>query len=196
MHVCHMYKTSCFESGGVVRYIYDQGRGIAKRGHLVDLCTCDSPELATQAREVWGESIGIYSLSKSSLLDIAIRAKPSPHIVKLLDSASVIHFHGLWSPFALNVAQHAVSHEIPYVITLHGMLDDWCMSQGGLKKRFYLRVFARKFLANASTVITSTTEERLQALQWLPDAPIQVLPPVMDLSLFESAPNKEMAHKK
>ena len=195
MKICHIYESAFFESGGVVRYIYDQGRGIANRGHTVELCTCNTSEHIVDSQRAWGDAVRLHSLSSAGLSRYLFRSKRNPVITSLFESCSVIHIHGLWSPVSLSIARYAFLQNIPYVITLHGMLDDWSMSQRGFKKRLYLRAFANSMLVKASAVITSTTKEREQALHWLPDSRVEVLPPVMDLDPFLELPSKDTACK-
>ena len=193
MRICHVYGTACFESGGIVRYIYDQGRGLAHREHEVVLCTGDSPTELVQIQKAWGDGVKIHPISMSYFTNLVLRSKPRPHIAELIEKSSVVHFHCIWSPFALSIARYAASCGVPYVITLHGMLDDWCMTQRRSKKQFYLKVCARTFIANATAVITSTAQEREQAKKWLPKSRIEVVPPVMDLSPYQKMPSKALA---
>jgi glycosyltransferase involved in cell wall biosynthesis len=58
----------------------------------------------------------------------------------------LIHLHGVWDPLIKAAGTIARKIGKPYVITLHGMLDPWAMSQNGWKKRAALALGYRKML--------------------------------------------------
>ena len=47
---------------------------------------------------------------------------------------SIIHLHGLWR-LHTKLAHHLLKG-IPYIITPHGMLDNWALRQSTIKKNF------------------------------------------------------------
>lgn len=196
MQICHVYETASFESGGVVRYIYDQGRGIARRGHEVDVLTCDSASRVGQLAKAWGGQVRIHGFARMGVLGFIRNRKVDPALAECIEKCSVVHIHGVWSIEAMIVARYAHSLNIPFVITLHGMLDDWCMGQRAFKKRVFMNLISNKMLARADVIIASTTREREQALRWLPCAEIEVLAPVMDLEPFLSLPTHELAEQR
>jgi glycosyltransferase involved in cell wall biosynthesis len=50
----------------------------------------------------------------------------------------IIHVHGLWSPEVHAACRIARQLRIPYIITLHGTLEPWAMTQRAVKKRVAL----------------------------------------------------------
>lgn len=195
MRIGHAYGTANFESGGIVRYIFDQGRGMADRGHSVALFTSDSKEYIAQAQCEWRELIDIHAHCVRGLRDYLLKSEIHPSVAAQLKECSVIHIHGVWSPELLHIAKFARQQRIPYVVTLHGMLDSWSMSQGGFKKIAFLKLLANRMLRNATRVIASTTKEREQALRLLPNLKVQVVPPVLDLHAYQVLPTKELAYQ-
>lgn len=98
---------------------------------------------------------------------------------ELIRRYDLIHLHGPW-----NLRHHAVAaacqeSNIPYVVTLHGMIDGWSMNNGWAKKwkkRIYLAWRARKMLHQAAFVHSTALIEAEQAKRFLPRANFRVLP--------------------
>ncbi len=78
----------------------------------------------------------------------------------LVGNADVIHLHGVWDPLIYAAASEAQKLGIDYVLTPHGMLDPWAISQKGWKKRLALILGYRKMLNRAAFLHFLNTDER------------------------------------
>ena len=47
----------------------------------------------------------------------------------------IFHLHGLWSPFLHLAARFAARKNLPYVVSVRGMLSSWCLGHKSLKKK-------------------------------------------------------------
>jgi glycosyltransferase involved in cell wall biosynthesis len=88
------------------------------------------------------------------------------------------------------------NHGVPYVVSIHGMLDDWSMAQRGLKKRIFLALGARRHLAAADCLQYTAAGERDQAQKWVPGARPTILAPIIDLSPYQQLTSPELARKR
>ncbi|HEX2972065.1 MAG TPA: glycosyltransferase [Tepidisphaeraceae bacterium] len=111
-------------------------------------------------------------------------------INELLDQADIVHIHGLWEEIQHRAARLACARGIPYLITPHGMLDPWSLSQRALKKRLYMAWRLRTNLNRAAAIhYTAETERELAE-------PLGLRPPALielngvDLREFEKLPEK------
>ena len=84
---------------------------------------------------------------------------------------------------------------LPYVVSVHGMLDDWCMTQRGLRKRVYMTLFERKTLESAAAVHCTAQAELEQARKWFSRGRGVVIPLVVDLEPFRELPGPELARE-
>lgn len=64
---------------------------------------------------------------------------------------SIIHLHGLWR-LHTRVTKNFVKMGIPYVITPHGMLDDWALKQSIIKKIISWKFWEKYAFDNCSFV--------------------------------------------
>ena len=62
----------------------------------------------------------------------------------------LIHFHGIWDYRYLSIMNFAKKNCIPYVLTIHGMLDKWSLKQSFFFKRIYIYIFLKIFLRAAA----------------------------------------------
>jgi len=114
----------------------------------------------------------------------------APALETLLNDAEIVHIHALWEEVQHQAAVRALRRGIPYLITPHGMLDPWSLSQGWLKKRIYLALRLRKVLNSASAIhYTADTERDLAAPLKLRPRPL-IEPNGVDLAEFENLPPK------
>ena len=71
---------------------------------------------------------------------------------KIFDSKpSVIHLHGLWRMHT-RITDNFIKKGIPYVITPHGMLDNWALKQSSLKKKLSWKLWEKDALDNCSFI--------------------------------------------
>jgi glycosyltransferase involved in cell wall biosynthesis len=99
----------------------------------------------------------------------------------------------MWMPSNPQVAKACDSVGIPWVLSIHGMLDDWCMDQRGLKKQIYLATAGRTMVRGATTFLLTAEEEKRQASRWLKHDRVAVIPYIVDLDPYKDLPTSEEA---
>jgi glycosyltransferase involved in cell wall biosynthesis len=107
-----------------------------------------------------------------------------------LEKADVLHLHCVWSPAAIQLASVARKISLPYVISLHGMLDDWSMAQGWLKKRLAMSVAVRRLLEGAARVHCTVQAEYDQSRKWFPKGTVAIIPYIIDLVPYTNLPGR------
>lgn len=110
-----------------------------------------------------------------------------------LRDADVLHLHGPWASTNIQMASLALRMGVPYVVSPHGMLDDWSLAQGRLKKRLHLALFSSRMLNRAQSVHFEVEEEARQGRVHV-RAPVVVgPPPPIDPRAFASLPEPDLA---
>lgn len=100
---------------------------------------------------------------------------------RLLEGADCLHIHGIWEPSGLQAARIADRMGIRCIVSLHGMLDDWAMTQRALRKRVFLAVLARPMLRRVAAAHCASDGELRQASPRVPGVPLIRLPQPIDL---------------
>lgn len=194
MRIVHYLQRIDLEEGGVVRAVLDMGALQASGSRRVTLLTHDAPD----APEAWkaGEPgaprleivpapqrpLGLFSKTQLRALEPIIR------------DADVLHLHACWTSANNQLANMARRLGVPYVLSMHGMLDDWCMAQKTPKKKLYLAITGRKTLENAAFVHSTAEAELSQSRKWFPKGRGRIVPLVFDLEPYKDLPGPDRAN--
>jgi glycosyltransferase involved in cell wall biosynthesis len=93
----------------------------------------------------------------------------------------IIHNHGIWMYPSVAVARYARRHSIPYVVSPHGMLDPWAVSNSRLKKQFARIMYEDNHLRNAACLRALCDSEAASMRAFGLKNPICIIPNGMDL---------------
>jgi glycosyltransferase involved in cell wall biosynthesis len=192
MNILHIIGAINLEHGGVVRAVIDLAEQTAAAGHGVAVASWDPPD----APEAWRTPGASPRLVHVDAPVGTGRLTPDAHTAlrREIDRADAVHLHTPWEPINRAVARICRDARTPYVITLHGMLDDWCMAQKGLKKRAYLALLGgRALLEHAAAVHCTAQAELDQSRKWFPRGTGVVAPLVFDLAPYRDLPGPEIA---
>ncbi|MCL5776848.1 glycosyltransferase [Limibaculum sp. FT325] len=120
------------------------------------MCPDDGTELyAELSREF---DIKVLPIDRPRLLGHASTAAEA--LNDAVRAADLVHIHTLWHPLNTIARRACQRHNVPYVLSPHGMLDPFAMSIRALKKSVYLRLIECRNLREAELVVFATNEER------------------------------------
>ncbi|MEO1534342.1 MAG: glycosyltransferase [Planctomycetota bacterium] len=191
LHIVHVLDTLDPATGGVVAHATDLAILMARLGHRVTFVTAHTEP---RPRGLDAESgIELASVGAMGRTGRVLRKAQIADVLEHARAADVVHLHGCWMPYNDQVARGLRRMGKPYVFTPHGMLDDWCMKQGGLKKRVYHALFGARLIAGAQRILYCASAEQQQSERWVGGVPGQVIPAAMDLSDYVSLPGPERA---
>jgi glycosyltransferase involved in cell wall biosynthesis len=203
MNLLHYVDTTDLRDGGVPRFVLDAARTMAAQGHPSTILTTN----ATDTPRAWLENAGadgaafaglpsVRELSRSGLPGGFLSTSAMREVRRQLKRADALHLHCVWSIANLQIAAAARAMGVPYVVSLHGMLDDWCMDQRPMKKRAYLSLGGRYMLERAARVHCTASGEVSQSKKWFPRGSEVVMPYIMDLEPYRELPGRELAREK
>lgn len=92
----------------------------------------------------------------------------------------VIHDNGIWLPVNHRVASVARSLQIPRVVSPHGMLEPWSLSQGAWKKKAAWWLYQERDLQTADIVVATARQEARNIRGLDIDRPIVTIPNGVD----------------
>ncbi|MEQ8835970.1 MAG: glycosyltransferase, partial [Lacipirellulaceae bacterium] len=197
MHIVHYFPAMVEEDGGVVRAILDGVTALADAGQSVTLLTHDALDCPPEWKEADSNENGPRVVQLGSLLPGSkrMRAADLRTLSRHLQDSDVVHLHTPWVPSNHQVGGLCQRMATPYVITLHGMLDDWCIEQKRWKKKLYLALGGRRLLEEAAFVHCTAQEEQRQSSQHAPGARWKVVPCLVDLPAYANLPGPELARE-
>jgi glycosyltransferase involved in cell wall biosynthesis len=192
LRIIHYSPGMRLERGGIVRTILDSCTVLAARGHDVTLVAFKSPDIPSD----WNGQNGkpkVVCIPPAFTSNFFV----SPRAVRIwrdvLSGGGVAHLHSPWTASNLQMSRAARQLGVPYVVSIHGMLDDWSMTQRGLKKRIFLAMGGRRYMRLAARLHYTAAAEREQAERKVRGSTGAVLPCLVDLAPFESLPGREPA---
>ncbi len=153
--------------GGVAAAVLALSRGLARRGHKLDIVVLDdsaSPWLADIALPIHALGAGLTSYRYSSKL--------LPWLKKQGGDYDRVIVNGIWQYLSFAAWRRYAGSSIPYYVFPHGMLDPWFKETfplKHLKKWLYWPWAEYRVLRDAAAVIFTSEEERSQARKsfWL-----------------------------
>jgi glycosyltransferase involved in cell wall biosynthesis len=176
-----------------MRVVVDLCATLAARGHDVTLFTCDATDVPAGWTAGDPRTPRVTTLDRLSRFTKLLPGRSVARLRQDLPRFDVLHLHGPWETANLQFARIARQIKLPYLLTVHGTLDDWSMAQQPLKKRLYLKLAARGLMERAAGVQCTAAAELEQARRHMGRARGVVLPCLIDLSPFEQLPGPEPA---
>lgn len=194
MKILHFKTTMCLEEGGVVKAVLDLVR-MGADSDQIGLATLDPSGIPTEWLRGSAENISVHNLKSPSGPGSTLTRKHRDQLGELINEYDVVHLHSIWTTANPQIARLCSKLNKPYVLSVHGMLDDWCMSQRKLKKMLYMRTWGRNLLRDATVIHCTAQAELDQASQWFDIKKGMVAPLPIDLSEYQCFPDSELAYQ-
>ncbi len=196
MRMTHLIPQVNEQFGGTVRAGVDLCNALAAAGHDVSVLTWEIANTpagwggpnAPRTTLIGAPASRFLYFTPRQLKLIERRLRESPP-----GGSQLLHLHGVWDPHLAQLGALARRMKLPYFVTIHGMLDDWCMQQGALKKRAYMRLIGTRWLERAACIHSTAQKELEQSRKWFPKARTMVFPYVLDLTPYRNLPGPDLA---
>lgn len=183
------------ELGGVVAAALDVCQAMVDRGHSVTIATCDATDAPPSSKSSSSGELRIVEVGASRFLPTLDR-RALATMTALTAEADVAHLHTPWYLGNVQLAKLFGRRELPYVLSVHGMLDHYSMQQKAFKKRLFLTLFGRRLVANASAIHLTADDEKTQAANYAPvGSRARVLPCIVNLQALSRLPGPEIARR-
>jgi glycosyltransferase involved in cell wall biosynthesis len=193
LRVIHLVSSLATAAGGMARFVLASAQALAAGGAKVHVLSYENGQVDWPWGDVLPPNLEV------SLFPAAGRfasGSLKARLRELLASqGTVLHLHGIWEPLTASAAHLARRARVPYVCSIHGMLDPWSVAQKALKKRIYYWLVERKVLARAAALHFTARQEEVKSGAWVPAGPRRlVIPVLMDLRPFQEPADRDAAH--
>ena len=196
MRVLHYKPTMRAEEGGVVKAVFD-------------LCLLTASERVDVGLATYHTDLVRRNLPPGADAGLVLHGVDLPHpTTRLLPRADlaalrrviagydIVHLHTIWTPSNTQVTRICRSLNIPYVITVHGMLDDWCMSQSRIKKKIYLATWGRGLIPDAARVHATSAAEQEHIDRHTGHGNSTTIPLPVNLDAYRDLPGPDRAYER
>lgn len=195
MKITHYFCKMRLKDGGPVRGVLDLTAAMKRLGHDVKLVTTDDTDVPDAWKHTNDEWPSVQRLAEPAIGGAYFAPTQRGMLREAFAGSDVVHVHGVWTPANTQIARVCRKLDIPYVWSLRGTLDDWCMGERGLKKRLYLALGARSALEHAAMCHLTAEDERRQSHKWFPRGRCNVIPNLLDLNIYAELPGPEEAQE-
>lgn len=202
LQVSHSF-IPCFDSGGVVRVVYEISKELSAKGHDVTVYTTDGciKRLKVETNsQVELDGIRVYYFRNiSNWLRMKLKLATPYYMLRVIRTEirgfDVVHIHEHRTFTAVIAAHYAKKNKIPYVIQDHGSALPFF--QKSMFKKVFDRVWGNGMFKHASKVIALTEAEVQQYKEiGVDESKIEVVPNGINLSEYEDQPEKGKFRKK
>jgi len=95
---------------------------------------------------------------------------------------SVVHIHGIWTPFEFRAFREARRRRATIVMSPHGALERWAFDHKPVKKRLAWWIYQKRLLQSADLIVVNSAQERQRLRELGLKPPIATIPNGVDLN--------------
>ena len=182
--------------GGVAAAVLALSRGLARRGHKLDVVVLDEPDVvAAVADRGPADNITVHALG-SGLTSYRYSRTLWPWLRQHGGDYDRVIVNGIWQYLSFAAWRRYAGSSVPYYVFPHGMLDPWFKETfplKHLKKWLYWPWAEYRVLRDSAAVIFTAEEERFQARKsfWLYRCREKVSPLGVEAPLISSNAKSE-----
>lgn len=153
--------------GGPAKLVYDTSFFFASQGHQVTVYTSDSYDAhrrMPKKKRIETQNVVIRyfrNIHNTLAYKFNIFFTPGLYVLAIreIPTFDVVHIHDFYTPQNFWVALLAKMYNVPYVMSVHGCLEDKRLVQRSIFKKIYLLMFGNWMLQNAAMAIATSTNE-------------------------------------
>lgn len=132
LRIAYLSDSTSRLGGGLYEAMLGLSTALAHQGGSQVSAISASDDRSALDRPAWGE-IPVTHVVTDGIVDLLTGRRLGP----ALDAAKpdLVHLHGIWGIASRGLHRWLKSHDVPYVVSPHGMLDSWALGRSRLKKR-------------------------------------------------------------
>ncbi len=159
--------------GGLSAVVPPLSAGVGYTGRKIAIAAFCAPGEKFYPPEFAPEQISFWPSSRKAWM---LNARLRSAFEQRVRNADGLHVHGLWEQSTTSAARLARRLGKPYVLSAHGMLEPWALSQKRLEKMFYAHLLERANVNGAGCLHALTLAEAKQYRAFGAKGPIAIIP--------------------
>lgn len=116
---------------------------------------------------------------------LGVSGKGFSSIFRTQTASTLVHVHGLWTPFEFRACSYALRRGLPLVMSPHGMLEPWALQHKRSKKWLAWRIYQRRFMEEANLLVVNSWKEYRTIRALGLRAPVAVIENGVDVKDFD-----------
>ena len=111
-------------------------------------------------------------------------------LARKIPDFDLVHIQELWHYPGYIASKIARSRNVPYIVTIHGELNEWNLQQKRLKKQIYMMAIQRGILQKSAALHAITQAESNRIRQLEIETPVAMIPNGIHTEEFENLPDR------
>lgn len=195
MRVLHYIERFDFGLGGVVQYVFQWVNALVAAGQEVTLLAASHHDLPPEWLAAHAGNPRVHLLDQPAGRFGWLTRAQLDQLDGWIGDSQVVHLHGPWDLGANRWARRLRARGIPYIVSAHGMLDDWSLQQKPWRKRAMLALSVGNFLRRAATVHCTAWAESQQVQKNVGRLREPIcIPPIVACADEENLPDPQQAY--
>ena len=189
LNVLHVTPSMSLTWGGPTVVVSELTSELARQGVNCEIVTTQGYRVGVDQISPPGVPIHSFDTGFPARVWTAYSPKLSRFLNKRADSFDLIHIHQVWHHPGYAAFRSARKHKLPCILTIHGELSDWGLSQKALKKRIYMVVLMNRILRNVNVLHAVSLAEKEQVAKLGYETPVAVASNGVEPEPFEVLPD-------
>jgi glycosyltransferase involved in cell wall biosynthesis len=195
MRILHIIQSPYLERGGPTKVASDLTEALVKKGMKISLFAPIENGRGQNLIHPKGVDLKLFRVSFFTKLWSPFSPALAYACQKEIENFDIIHVHEIWNHSLLGAYRAATRGRKPYVVTIHGTLEPWCLSQKAFKKKIYSALVLKRVLRKASALHAITEGEVKGISAFVDNRKLCVIPNGVNLEDFRDLPAREEIEK-
>jgi glycosyltransferase involved in cell wall biosynthesis len=189
MKILHVLPSLAYEWGGPPRYVVALTEILAKKG--INVSVFASTDRDAVNRKIEGVEVKLFPKGFFSKLWTSYSPTLARALAQETTDFDLVHIHELWNypNFAAYLA--AKRSKKPFIVSIHGQLDPWCLDHKAVRKKIYASLIQKKILREAAGVQTMTEKGVRNISNIINTDNVFLVPNGLNKEVYENIPEGE-----
>jgi len=185
MKILHITANMSPEWGGPTKVVTELTEALARKGIDITIFVPIEKEDIVKISQLKGVKLQFFRQGFPARWWTSYSAELARSIRQKATNFDLIHIHEIWHHANFAAYRAAKKAGKPYIITVHGALEPWCLNYKKLKKKAYTVIFQRRILNEAAMIHAITQEEAKNIRAFKVHSPVTVIPNGINLEKYQ-----------
>ena len=185
--------------GGPSKCVLDLAEALGRQGVNLDIVTtiANGPNRLNVPTQTWIQErfYRIQYFSYWNFIDYKFSWSLTGWLLQNISNYDLVHTHTLFCYPTLPAYWACQLHQIPYIMTPHGMLEPWALAYKSWKKTPYFKLIEKPALQRASAIQMLASTEANNIKQLGLKSPLVIIPNGIYQDDFQNLPSSEIFYQ-
>lgn len=188
MKILHVLPSLSYDWGGPPKFVSTLAESLAKKGINVSVFATTDGNAVNHKIE--GVETKLFHRGCLSKFWTSYSLPLAKALSRQAADFDLIHIHELWNYPEFAAYRAAKRAKKPYMITIHGQLDPWCLNHKALRKKVYSSLIQKKILNEAAGIHAMTEKGVKNISNFVNSKNIVLVPNGLKKEEFDNLPDR------